>query len=338
MKNIIVAIISLLASIVGMGIVCGKEISVYFCPVSDNLFYIFIFFISFFLFVFISLFVCNKYETLESLNTSKLGKKSKVFNCIIFTTYFIFLSSMFAAFSKLFSCEFCLFCVSLLFCFILVYKENKGLKLFSFLTMPAFILFVINYAVRCFNINFAYSFNFNINVFDLVKIVLYLAVNFLLVFSCLFKIKIKSRVNKFIVAFTVSSVLSILVFLMSNIIISSKLENESFPMLILSSNSSMGNIVFYFIVWGGITTTFCNSLFAILQMFKNKKESKLNYIIKMLSLLICSGLFSLLGFDVIIEVGYMVLGFFSLIYFIFILFVLPTFRKFSFEKCNSKIH
>lgn len=338
MLNIVIAIISLLASIIGMGIICGKEIAVFFCPISDNLIYLLIFFIITFLLIFLSFHKCDKYENIEILNRNNLGKGNKLFSCVIFITYFIFLSSMFAAYSRLFSRLLYFFYLSILFCVLLVNNKNKVLKIFNLLTIPAFILFVINYVLKYFDFGFVYKLSLGVNFVGLVKMMLYLTVNFLLVFSCLFKTKIKGKIGRFIVSFTVSLVLSGMVFLISNVITSTQLENESFPMLILANSSKLTSMIFYIVVWCGITTTFCNSLFAMLQMLKNEKESKLDSIIKMLSLLVGSGLFSLLGFDTIVEVGYMVLGFFALIYFLLILFVLPIFRKLSFKKGNSKVH
>ena len=139
---------------------------------------------------------------------------------------------------------------------------------------------------------------------------------------------------------SVSIVISLLIFVVSNAIISKNATMNTFPMfsLIKTFGSGSNEFIFSMLIWCSVMTTCCSCLCSLLSIVNYKKESRVDDAIILLSLIAISGILSLIGFNNIVEYGYSFLGCFALAYLLIIFFLSSSFGKLFLKKCDSKIH
>lgn len=337
MLDIISSIFIIIGSIIGAGFASGKEIAIYFCPNHLNVMYLLFFTVVNVIFIFLCLRLGNKYLNITVLNKAVFKKCHLLFNCVLFASFLLFSASMLSVLSTLFYKISLLLFLSIFLCFTVVLFGSRTIKIFNFIVVPLLVVFILLFSIKNYNIYMDYSCDFNVDIFQVIKIVFYAAINLLLAFGSVFSMKLKSKKYSLIVSLTASVIISLLIFVISNAIVNRGVSNSSFPILELSRFLGEFSLLFKLLIWCSVMTTFCTCLSSMLNMIRNKKESKIDSSIKLLSLLIVSSILSFLGFDNIVQYGYMVLGFLAFIYFI-VIFLSSSFRKSSFKQCNPKIH
>ena len=189
MLEFISALFVIIGSIIGAGFASGKEISIFFCPLANNVVYLIVFTLVNFIILLLILHLREKYNDVNTMSSTLLFGRKKCLNNIAVCACFLFCASMFSALVNLFSNVFLGLIISIIVCFIFVYKGAEGIKLLNLVAVPLLLGFILFVSFKNFNSNIDYIINFNINPGNVAKLVFYSSINLLLAMGSVFSFK-----------------------------------------------------------------------------------------------------------------------------------------------------
>lgn len=320
MKNSICSFLAIIGTVIGSGFVSGKEIVVFFSRFGYFSFpcIILSFFILFFLFKFI---LNNGEKALKKLKNSKISFFLNIFLCLIFS------SAMFAGIGNILTFEnkffnYFLFFFVLILCLFVFKKGIGGLNKLNLVFVPVmtvvFLLAVV-FSFKVKPIEVENSFGGLSFFYCLLYCVMNTANGGVMIAEFSSKLSQKQKTR---VAFFSALVLSALLMLANIVLLQNPNSFES-AMPILSLFVGGGKIVMSVMVFIGCLTTLLTLTYTLSSSIRGLCKSEiLNLFVSMMLPL----LFSLFGFDFIVEYLYPLASIFG-VYILYDLFFHSVFKN-----------
>ena len=348
MKKIFVTCMLILGTIMGAGFCSGKEIVAYFAKFGLNsLFFVpLLFFLYYFIFkIFMTLGAKENFTDIKQVNKKIFDKISGISNILLVFVYVIFTSAMFAGvyqIGQMFNSDF-LSALFLAIAFILGYflllKPINFLKIFNAFLVPSLLVLIL---LTC----LTGLFTFGVNSYHIIEIknaflmmfnpIIYACQGLALAYFILVKagenltekqIKISAFASSLILC--TLQTLAILVFCFNP-----ELLTKTMPIVSLATKLGFPyDIIYISVLFVAILTTLFASSRSLNEIVSMKINNKYEAgFVTLFSALI----FSLLGFDKIIEYLYPIIGCIGF-YLLFTLTYKSSFVK-GFEFTDKKIH
>lgn len=329
MKNCIFAFLAIIGTVIGSGFISGKEIVVFFSRFGILSFPCI--FLSFFILFFLFKFILNHGErALKRLKRSKFSFLINIFLCLIFS------SAMFAGISDILSFDnvffnLILFLAIIALCVFVYFKGVGGLNKLNLIFVPlmslVFVVLLIS-VIKLQPINCQNAFGGLSFFYCILYCVMNTANGGVMIAE--FSAKLNSK-QKTQVAFFSALALSVLL-LLANLVLLQNPSSFVEPMPSLSLFSGLSQFVMTAMVFIGCLTTLLTLIYTLSSSMKSFCKNEIcNLSVSILLPLI----FSLLGFDFIVEYLYPLASVFGL-YILYDLFF-RTSEKNIYKRFFSKI-
>lgn len=312
----------IIGAIIGAGFASGKEIYEYFAKFGvASLFFVLPLFFCFYYFINILLKLGQKQKNIHiaKINTNLLPtyKNFSIFNVFMFITFLILCSAMASAMVALFKTYFpniSIFFIYFVILIISILLANMSLNKMSEIALFLIPVIILSIVICCiFSISTKGIFlEFNNTIFLAPMTVGYSAQNIFLSSLTIIEIgKISKKEQNKKIALTVSTILSGLVMVCILCFITNpSLGKFDLPFVeIAKSIAPSFSILFGFVMFFSVLTTYVSSLTSLHSYFDGKKKYNKPHMMYVLIVVL-----SLLNFGAIIEYLYPVIGIFGVIY------------------------
>ena len=311
MLKVLYLIVLISGAVMGAGFVSGSELWLFFGRYSTFAIpLLFIFALIFYTGILKVMNLKNKYNinTLDDLCMLVMPVAHKYISIIIKLSYFIFASAMLSGI-RLIGGEYMVLCVILITFFIVILNKQTLLKLNLFL-VPVVVIFLTCLFFNCEqSIGLSGNADFNL-LFGGIGVLCYAGVNLLLVYGAIVRsYNTLSKKATIIVAFVSTCILILLAIIVLLIIGSNDYALFAMPIgAVAFDNGAVFSIVGECIIVSSIFTTFLSCVFGV----NSGKRSALETIISLTIIY----LFSFVGFIHILELAYLTVGIFSIVFYL----------------------
>ncbi len=317
MKNIFTLVCLILATIIGAGFASGKEIVVFFS--SYGLISFTTITLSFFLFYFSVKLFLNYSKTFKTknifeVNKQLFGKFSVIFNLCFLFSYCIVLAGMYAGiyevyltvFNETISKIFTIFTVFIVV-FVLIGGLNRISKFNNFFIPLTILLLIISAILSLKNTNFNINFNTESNIINaLISSVNYVGINMLLASSILLTVGKDYSKKHIKISSIISCLILVLLIFLFNFVLINQSKLSDLPMATISGNiNKLWGIVVLICIWFAIFSSILSVSYTIVSVVKISIKCE---IVSAIITSVLGYVFSLFGFNKIVECFYPLIG------------------------------
>lgn len=318
----------IVGSIIGAGFATGAEMFEYFAKFGAiSLFFIVPLFFCFFFFIKIFLEFGNKMQSSSFIDKTRIlcdrvnifGIKFNYLNFLLFSTFLILSSAMFAGLVSLFKTYFSIVPDNIIYLFVILFSlmlintSFNILTKLSYIIVPIIIICLVVISVFSFNIQTINLTLVSGNILPLpILTILYAAQNcFLSSFVIISSGKNLSKNEQKKVCILVPIILcTLLLFGILCFLCNEKIANFDMPFAILASTiSPYFSALYGFVIFFSIITTYATTLTSLKEYFKGEKKYNTKIV-----MLVCIVFLSLLNFNNIISLLYPLIGIFGTIF------------------------
>lgn len=329
--RVISLVFMLLGCFLGAGFVSGKEVATYFSVFGkSSILGIIVLSVLIFILLMFFLSLSNRVENFKNFVNVYFGKLAHVINFLFAFTMLIFIGSMFAGnyviANTLKINKFVLLLITIILTFCFASKKSSGLSKLNLILMPI-VICVLMYLTFSRTVNLGGSGNGISAIFTAIN---YVLINIVPLGIFILDIRGDKKYSKkeiVLISLITTMIIGILLAVYNNAITSNNLQHSTMPILEISKNKGfLISLITALSIWLGLLTTLVSCVFVLSNYINSYLR---NYSLSLFLSISLGVIVSFMGFDIIVNYVYTIIGIIGLIVIISVIFQ---------EKRNKKIN